>query len=83
MPLQIELINMPFAMLEAPSIALTQLKAVIERTFPERVRTEIHYLNHDIGSLLTHKVYDYVATSMVRADPILGGLHNEYTLIAA
>jgi len=26
--------------------------------------TQIHYLNHDFGSLLTNEVYDFVATSM-------------------
>ena len=39
------LINMPFASLEAPSIALTQLKAVVDEQFAGRIRVEVLYLN--------------------------------------
>ena len=45
------LINMPFASLEAPSIALTQLKAVLDEPFAGRARVEIHYLNLDFLEL--------------------------------
>ena len=41
------LINMPFASPEAPSIALTQLKAVLDERFAGRAAVEIHYLNLD------------------------------------
>lgn len=45
------LINMPFAMPEAPSIALTQLKAVLDERFAGRAEVEIHYLNLDFLEL--------------------------------
>ena len=36
---------MPFASPEAPSIALTQLRSVIDEKFGGRVEVGIHYLN--------------------------------------
>ncbi|HWN45621.1 MAG TPA: RiPP maturation radical SAM C-methyltransferase [Thermoanaerobaculia bacterium] len=47
--LRIDLINMPFASLARPSIALTQLKSVVERRFGDRVSVRILYLNQDFG----------------------------------
>ncbi len=47
--LQIKLINMPFADVSIPSIALTQLKAVTESTLGKKVAVEIIYLNHEFG----------------------------------
>jgi magnesium-protoporphyrin IX monomethyl ester (oxidative) cyclase len=44
-PPRICLINMPFAPIEAPSLALTQLKAVIEQRFTGRIHVEILHLN--------------------------------------
>jgi magnesium-protoporphyrin IX monomethyl ester (oxidative) cyclase len=41
------LVNMPFASPEAPSIALTQLKAVLDERFADRATVEIHYLHLD------------------------------------
>ena len=46
---KITLINMPFAGLQMPSLALTQLKAVVEAEFEDRVSVEILYLNHDFA----------------------------------
>lgn len=46
-PIRICLVNMPFASPEAPSLALTQLKAVLEQTFPGQVAVELLYLNLD------------------------------------
>jgi hypothetical protein len=42
----ISLINMPFAAFNAPSLGLTQLKAVLESQFENRVSVEILYLCH-------------------------------------
>ena len=41
------LINMPFASPEAPSIALTQLQAVLEEKLGSRVSVEVIYLDLD------------------------------------
>lgn len=49
---RIALVSMPFAELAAPSIALLQLKTVLERRFGDAVRVEIHYLNHDAALFL-------------------------------
>ncbi len=46
---KIALINMPFAGLQMPSLALTQLKSVIDAEFKDRVSVQIHYLNHDFA----------------------------------
>ncbi len=45
----IKLINMPFGHLSMPSLALTQLKAVLEATFGNAMDVEILYLNMDIS----------------------------------
>jgi len=45
--LKINLVNMPFAALNLPSIGLTQLKAALEERFGEKVSTNVIYLNHD------------------------------------
>lgn len=50
--LRIALVTMPFAELAAPSIALLQLKTVLEHRFGDAVRVEIHYLNHDAALFL-------------------------------
>jgi len=54
---RIALVNMPLANLSMPSLALTQLQAVARNAFGERVRTEIHYLNHDFAHFLTLPAY--------------------------
>lgn len=59
--IKVLLVNMPFASPSIPSLALTQLKAVV----PPEVQTEILYLNHDfakhIGDLeaYRHVLSDY------------------------
>lgn len=55
--LKISLINMPFASLQFPSIALTQLKSVAESRFGDRVRVRILYLNHDFAQYLGVETY--------------------------
>lgn len=49
---KISLINMPFAGLQMPSLALTQLKSVIDAEFKDRVSVDILYLNHDFAHYL-------------------------------
>ena len=49
---KIALVNMPFADLHMPSLALTQLKAVVDAEFNDRVSVKIHYLNHDFAHYL-------------------------------
>jgi len=55
--LKVSLINMPFATLEFPSIALTQLKSVAESRLGARVRVRILYLNHDFAHFLGVETY--------------------------
>jgi ribosomal peptide maturation radical SAM protein 1 len=56
--LKVSLINMPFATLRLPSIALTQLKSVAESRFGERVRVRILYLNQDFANYLGLEIYE-------------------------
>lgn len=55
--LKVSLVNMPFATLQFPSIALTQLKSVAESRFGDRVRVRVLYLNHDFAQFLGVEVY--------------------------
>src|SRR5215475_3974411 len=61
--MNIKLINMPFADLAAPSIALTQLKSVLDNAFGDRVTVEILYLNHDFANYLGRSLYQYINDS--------------------
>ena len=45
--LRVQLVNMPFSGPQVPSIALTQLKSVLDHSFPGRVETNIIYANQD------------------------------------
>ena len=58
---KIALINMPFASLRLPSIALTQLRSVVLARHSERVSTDIHYLNHDFVEYFGREHYDRIA----------------------
>ena len=60
--LKVSLINMPFAALQFPSIALTQLKAVAESRFGDRVRVRILYLNHEFAQYLGVELYQVMNT---------------------
>jgi ribosomal peptide maturation radical SAM protein 1 len=55
--LQVSLINMPFAALQFPSIALTQLKAVAQGRCGDRLRIRILYLNHDFAQYFGVEFY--------------------------
>jgi ribosomal peptide maturation radical SAM protein 1 len=69
--LKISLINMPFATLRLPSIALTQLKSLAESRFGERVRVRILYLNQDFANYLGLEVYE-VLNSLQASNAGLG-----------
>src|SRR5690349_20001243 len=68
-PYQIVLINMPFAALNMPSIALTQLKSVVKKKFADRVSIELLYLDHHFGKDFGTGVYKYIV-----GDPSLKAL---------
>jgi len=63
MTLNIQLVNMPFASLNRPSIALAQLRKILENTFDERVNVQVHYLNHPFGKFLGTSRYNYICES--------------------
>jgi ribosomal peptide maturation radical SAM protein 1 len=69
---KISLINMPFANLGLPSIALTQLKSVIEAEFPNQVSVDLLYLNHDFAKYFGVDFYDYLTNSMESFNTGLG-----------
>jgi ribosomal peptide maturation radical SAM protein 1 len=62
--LTIALVNMPFAALQRPSIALTLLKGVLDRQFAGQVSTSIHYVNQDFGRDYGVDRYQHVVTSI-------------------
>jgi magnesium-protoporphyrin IX monomethyl ester (oxidative) cyclase len=61
--LRVSLVNPPFAAVPTPSLALTQLRSVLERELGGRVRVEIHYLNLEIARLMGRELYDLYATA--------------------
>lgn len=61
---RISLVNMPFAALQFPSLALTQLKAVTERQFGGRVQVRVLYLNQEFAQYLGVPLYQHVANSV-------------------
>src|SRR5262245_53369225 len=61
---KISLINMPFADLWFPSIALTQLKYIIEERFGEQVRVRVLYLNQDIAKYFGVRLYCHISNSL-------------------
>ena len=54
---------MPFANLQMPSIALTQLKSVVEDRFKNEVAVDVHYFNHDFANYLGLELYDHITRS--------------------
>lgn len=66
------LVNMPFAMLETPSIGLTQLKAVLDQQFAGVLSTELLYLNHEFGRYLGVPQYQEISVSMASHNSGLG-----------
>lgn len=69
---KISLINMPFANLSLPSIALTQLKSVIDERFGPEVRVRILYLNQEFAHYLGQDLYDYITGALQANNSGLG-----------
>ncbi|MCH9650203.1 MAG: RiPP maturation radical SAM C-methyltransferase [Deltaproteobacteria bacterium] len=62
--LRIALVNMPFASIHRPSIALTQLKEVIGMEFPDEAEVKIFYPNVDFAEQLGVELYIGMANSV-------------------
>jgi ribosomal peptide maturation radical SAM protein 1 len=62
--LRISLINMPFADLQLPSIALTQIKYLTQSQFPGEVSVNIATLTHDFAKYVGVERYQYISASM-------------------
>ncbi|MEM7586303.1 MAG: RiPP maturation radical SAM C-methyltransferase [Acidobacteriota bacterium] len=58
---RIRLVNMPFASLNMPSIALTQLRSVAEERFGDQVSVDVHYLNQDFAGFLGLETYNLLS----------------------
>ena len=69
---KIALINMPFANLQMPSIALTQLKSVVESRFQEQVAVDVLYLNHDCAHYFGKDLYGQILGSAEAQNSGLG-----------
>lgn len=54
---QLKLIAMPFMNVNLPSLALTQLKAIVEERFASQVAVDICYLNHDFAHYFGWELY--------------------------
>ncbi len=61
---KIHLINMPFAALDSPSLALTQLKSVLDSELGKQVSVQIFYLNHDFARYIGVDLYQYISISI-------------------
>lgn len=55
---EIALVNMPLTDLSMPSLALTQLDAVVKKSFGGAVACDVHYLNHEFAHYLSLPAYD-------------------------
>ncbi|HVR96714.1 MAG TPA: RiPP maturation radical SAM C-methyltransferase [Thermoanaerobaculia bacterium] len=69
---KISLINMPFANLSLPSIALTQLKSMAEQRFGEDVRVRVLYLNLNFAHYLGTEVCNYITGALQANNSGLG-----------
>ncbi|NIR48176.1 RiPP maturation radical SAM protein 1 [candidate division KSB1 bacterium] len=69
---KIALINMPFAGMNMPSFALTQLKSVLDSRFKDHVSVDIYYLNQDFARTLGIDFYKFMTDSMEAYNAGLG-----------
>lgn len=60
---RIALVNMSFATVDMPSLALTQLKSLLDSKYANRCLTEICYLNQDFAQNMGVEFYQRIATS--------------------
>ena len=61
---KIALVTMPFAGARLPSIALTQLRSVLQERLGERVESNIHYLNQDFIQYFGQERYRQISESV-------------------
>lgn len=61
---KISLVDMPFANLQLPSLALTQIKSITQARFPGRVTIDVVPLTHDFAKHIGIDLYQYVSASM-------------------
>ena len=61
---RIALVNMPFAGLELPSLGLTQIKSVLDKSFGDRISVDVCYISHDFGHYLGVDRYEQISGSM-------------------
>ncbi len=61
---EVALINMPFAEVRFPSIALTQLRAALAGSLGERISSRVHYLNNDFANFFGLESYWSIAESV-------------------
>ncbi len=62
--LKIKFVHMPFAIMNSPSLALTQLKTLAENQYGDQVATELHYLNLEFARYMGTALYQYVALAV-------------------
>jgi magnesium-protoporphyrin IX monomethyl ester (oxidative) cyclase len=62
--LKVSLLNVPFAYINLPSLALAQLQSVARRRLGAQVSVDVIYLNQDFAQFLNVDLYTYVAESM-------------------
>ena len=71
--MKVDLICPPFHVLGKPSIGITQLKSVIDRTsFSENINVRLFYLNHDFGTIIPPDIYDSIANGFVQQTTGIG-----------
>ena len=58
---RVALINMPFANLNMPSLALTQLKSILEERFEDQICVDVYYLNHNFANHMGVDFYNNVS----------------------
>jgi len=61
---KISLVDMPFSSLTLPSIALTQIRSIIQSRFPGVVSIDIVCLNHDFAQYMGVDCYQNICDSM-------------------
>ena len=60
---KIALVNVPFAAVQLPSIALTQLRSVLLKDLGDKVEPDLVYLNHDLADFMGLDAYGAIADS--------------------
>src|SRR5262245_9929420 len=61
---KISLVDMPFANIQTPSIALTQIRSITQSRFPSKVSIDIASLSHDFAKYIGIGLYRYISSSM-------------------